>query len=61
MTRNDVAFEIMKLFISDLKWRPNAMIQLEGEEEPRKASDILCEDSVAYADKLMGILESKGK
>ena len=55
MTRNEMSFEILKLFLSDLKWRPNAVIELEG-EEGRKASEILSEDAVAYADALLELL-----
>lgn len=56
MNRNEMAFEILKLFLSDLKWRPNAVIELEG-EEGRKASEILAEDAVAYVDALMEKLQ----
>lgn len=56
MTREELAADILKIFVADLKWRPEVDIKLDGEEEPRKASEILCEDAIAYADKLFELL-----
>lgn len=60
MTREEVAVKVLMSYLTELKWRPDAEVELtiaEGVTEKGKAADILCTDAVKYANTLWAKLK----
>ena len=59
MKREAIAAQILGILVTDLKWKPDAMIQETEDSEPRPAAEILCNSAVLYADALLARLKEK--